>query len=949
MVACCALLAASVYGARIESTGGAGDGLWSSPGNWSAGVPQSGDQVVLMDGGIIPTNVDVAGLALDYVMFSNIIQNVTLIGEDLQVNYIWSQNTNNFINNNIQMTASTAWRLRTGFTLTMNGVLGATNDTINLAANDSGALALRNTNTWAGGLKANQSTIVLYFDANLGKVPADYVANFIENGATKSFQSTGGFNRFVVHPNRGFRFNANNTFLLGPNTKVVINQPIIQDATARNLNFINSSAGVLELGGSNTFTGEVGNNTATWLVRLKHPWALGQGTPTVRLLTQGTFDVMGHSILSRTIRGVNGNGWPSPGCIMNSVDGTTCVISNGFYNSTNNGGWFGRGDFVVLGKLEYSSTGTTMPLKTGTGRLVLKSQVYLTNRVNMVNGTLVWDYRDEISDRLPDAHTLRLESAVLETIGNASAPVTETIGHLDVTATTPGGANALNIASALNQDFTLAVSNILLGRQSQVDFSPRPQGSATVKITTTNPGGLLTNGTLYFNVATYKQRTWAMVADGIVTGLPDAAYLTDLTTAGLNDHVDIAGAVNNNGSTAMTMRFTSPLPTTLTIADGKTLRAGIDNGNNGAILVAPGAGQVDINGGAIAFGNNTMFHIHQHNINAPLVIASRLGTGSNPGVAKCGPGEVILTNRTSSGGGDNGGFQIHEGVVTTDCITNNGVASSIGQGSSGTAISLGNGVLRYIGEGHASDRAILLRGDGTIEASGSGPLYFTRQNAFATQSGGGNFLTLGGTGTGIIDGVLLLGAGTVIKDGPGIWFLNGTNSIWYSDTHIKQGALVVNGDILRSVCNISGGALMGNGFVSEIVVQNGGTLAPGSSIGTLNTLALEFKEGSVYQWEVDETDADAVAVKGELVLPEAPNSVTVHVVRTGSVLPTDTNTLIKADQLIGDPDALVLTFGPGLSAGAIVVDGTDVKITGLIPEPGVLGLLALAGAVLRRR
>jgi autotransporter-associated beta strand protein len=538
-------------------------------------------------------------------------------------------------------------------------------------------------------------------------------------------------------------------------------------------------------------------------------------------------------------------------------------------------------------------------------------------------------------------------------VGNASAPVVEQIGHLDLTVNALCGANALNIVSAPNQDFTLSLTNILLGRYAEIDFNPQPQGSATVKIATTNPGGELTNGVLRYNTATYKQSTWAIVADGIVTGMPDAAYITDFDAGDLNSHLDVAGVVNVGGSTAMTMRFKSPAPTTLTIAAGKTVLTADGNKNNGAILVAPGAGQVDINGGTIDFGANTVFHIHQFNTNAPLVIAACLGGSNNPGVSKCGPGEVILTNRTNAAGGSNGGYQIHEGIVTVDSIASNGVASSLGRGSANYPIKLGNATLRYIGEGHASDRAFSLLGDGTIEASGAGVLHFTSNGYFMTQaSGGDNFITLAGTGTGIVDGAFILRAGAIVKNGPGVWILNSTNNTYYSDTVIKQGSLVVNGSIFYSDCVIKDGALRGTGDwnAAALYVESGGTIAPGASVGTLTFDEVNLAPGSVFEWDVDagNSSADTLVSRERLNLPDAPNSVTVKVVQVGAAS-AGTYPLFAFTMLTGDTNALVIdTSGSGYGQPSLAVTGQGISV-GMVPEPAMLlGALLGLWAVCRR-
>jgi uncharacterized protein with beta-barrel porin domain len=111
------------------------------------------------------------------------------------------------------------------------------------------------------------------------------------------------------------------------------------------------------------------------------------------------------------------------------------------------------------------------------------------------------------------------------------------------------------------------------------------------------------------------------------------------------------------------------------------------------------------------------------------------------------------------------------------------------------------------------------------------------------------------------------GFGTFNKIGDSNWSLIGT-STFSGPVTINGGTLSVNGDISSAsgVTVNAGGALGGTGTVRNVDI-NGGTLAPGNSIGTLNVLgSLTFTAASTYLIEVSPSFADRSNVVGAAVL-----------------------------------------------------------------------------------
>ncbi len=119
--------------------------------------------------------------------------------------------------------------------------------------------------------------------------------------------------------------------------------------------------------------------------------------------------------------------------------------------------------------------------------------------------------------------------------------------------------------------------------------------------------------------------------------------------------------------------------------------------------------------------------------------------------------------------------------------------------------------------------------------------------------------TLSFTGT-------IAGPGSMSVVGAGNVVMTGTNT-YFGTTTVNAGTLTVNapGSITPSVMTVNaGGTLAGNGTVFDVTLN--GTVAPGSSIGTLNVGNFTFNPGSTYNLEISDTTSDLIASTGTVTI-----------------------------------------------------------------------------------
>jgi autotransporter-associated beta strand protein len=228
---------------------------------------------------------------------------------------------------------------------------------------------------------------------------------------------------------------------------------------------------------------------------------------------------------------------------------------------------------------------------------------------------------------------------------------------------------------------------------------------------------------------------------------------------------------------------------------------------------------------------------------------------------------------------------------------------------------------------------------------------------------GASLLTIDGTGSSSIPSAIRDGAGGIKKNGNGILTLNGANT-YTGTTIVNGGELRVGGSIAKSaLTTVNGGVLSGTGSIGAIRTA-GGTLAPGASVGTLNSGDVDFSGGTLLVQLASASFADQLKVTGTAGL-SADTALVISLVGRYNPQVGDNWVLLQNDGAdafgVGafhftSNNVPILDNTPFLLGGETFVlqyntgTGNDVVLTAVIPESGTLGLL-LVGAlgVLGRR
>ena len=310
--------------------------------------------------------------------------------------------------------------------------------------------------------------------------------------------------------------------------------------------------------------------------------------------------------------------------------------------------------------------------------------------------------------------------------------------------------------------------------------------------------------------------------------------------------------------------------------------------------------------------------------------------GSLVALNHAGSGTLSLTGTNTH----TGGTTVSEGVVvlghSTDTLSNTG------------SVSISGGELRL---GSNSDSV------GTVTIS-SGSI-----------TGTGGTLTASSyvfTDSGVVSAKLAGIAATLSKSGAGTVTLSGNNA-YTGPTTVTSGKLVINGNISTSSLTTvqTGGTLGGSGTVAALIVDSGGTLAPGNSPGILSAGNTSLLDGSTLAIEINGSTVgsgyDQLNVTGTVSLAgllEVSMGYTPAENTMFFILANDGNDAVSGSFDNAPANGGTYTLGgqaflisySGDSIANSFTGGNDVVLM-VVPEPtaAVLGCLGLLGLLRRRR
>lgn len=498
--------------------------------------------------------------------------------------------------------------------------------------------------------------------------------------------------------------------------------------------------------------------------------------------------------------------------------------------------------------------------------------------------------------------------------GNASGTINLSNG---TSALTTSGAGTISLAGAN----VTGSGNVSTGGGLTVSTSGPDSTLNTLSGVISGTGGLtiLSSNALAFNsVALTGANTYTGVTTLSGNGRPVEVKVGSLADGGL------PSAIGASSNAAANLVFAGISMFTYTGAATSTNRLFTLSGPSDSSLeiLSNGTGEVAFtNPGALVFGSsgNVSFVIYgTNNGSFAPVIGNRTG-----GVTNLSKGD----NDTWTLSGANtytGATDIEMGTLSVSLLADGGVASNIGASTNAAPNLSVRGTLKYTGSGANTDRLFKLGSDGgAIDSSGSGALNFTNTNAIDTDdlNTANAAFTLAGANTGANTFAPKVNDGAsanivpLTKTGAGAWNLSGVNT-YTGATSVNAGRLNINGSITSNVTVADTSTLGGTGTIysaNTVTVQSGGTVAPGTSPGLLNTGNVTFDSSSTFAVEINGPTAgsgyDQLNVTGTVSLSDAVLSL------TGSHNPSEGEQFIIVNN--DGSEAIIGTFN-GLPEGTII-------------------------------
>lgn len=341
------------------------------------------------------------------------------------------------------------------------------------------------------------------------------------------------------------------------------------------------------------------------------------------------------------------------------------------------------------------------------------------------------------------------------------------------------------------------------GNYNNLTISP---SSASVSFTGNSTGGnnlvISTTGssTVEFSTSSFTV--------GTISGFGAYTFSTALTVGGSNASVSVNASATGSGSVTKVGSGTLTLLNTWGHSGGTTISAGsLQLGNNGSTG--------GLSTSAAVVNNST------------LIVNKTSGTTLNGIIS--GTGNLIKRGSAALTLGGNNTFS---GGTTVEAGT-----LSLSHNSA-----LGTGTVTFAGSGNLQSNSDSRNISNNIVINNGVNLGF----------GSTNNITLSGN---------ISGAGGISKTNTNTVFLTGTNS-YSGGTSISAGTIQVTGSNTSVFTITSSGTLKGNGSVAGITAT-GGTIIPGTSIGTLTVNGnVNLNSSTTLQIEVSPSSSSLLAATG---------------------------------------------------------------------------------------
>ncbi|MCX7001980.1 MAG: hypothetical protein NTV22_01755 [bacterium] len=521
---------------------------------------------------------------------------------------------------------------------------------------------------------------------------------------------------------------------------------------------------------------------------------------------------------------------------------------------------------------------------------------------------------------------------LLTSSGNLTFDVTTGNALFDLSNGNATTGTSMTVNTPLTLNDTLEIRNIVSSGSALVTFTGLISGNAGLLLANTGSGG---------SAARYDlQAASSTFAGGVTVGSNTLLRINASAALGTGKVTRVSSPVGGNNGIAFRVDTSHP---TQVHSNDFDLSSNA-SGSAECFSLQNSTMNVTLNGVI----SGVLGNWNRANLNLGTLVLAGAGANTWTGQFRSDSGGTFIVNKV---GGLGGGVMLRAAANTTISLLY-GVADTDTslitlQGNSSSAAE--NNIVK-IGLADGNAGLVSLNNATALDLN-----WFTAAAITGLQFHSGN--TAAGTlavTTQIKDSGVGANARNVTVTGSGSVNLNRAAGNNYNGTTtvFGVGALLVNNTsgsaTGRGTLMIKSGATLGGaGIVTGAltIVENGGTLAPGSSVGTLTVGALTMNANSTNNWEkgTGVNVADKTVVNGDLNISYP---VTIRVLPlTGATPdgPAVTNTIYQVSGTLTGFENLVLDLSQKPDWTGQLVQMADGKSIGvlLIPEPAAFGLLAL--------